>query len=112
MVGSDDSDTDFFDIVTGVVQRDAIALYLWTSIDLIFQKWFQIEIKFKKNRKQTISCRNYDRRKLCSWSSVSLRHTCPSQIHAAWSKQSEAEFMGVHIQYKAFEISRQVHISR
>ena len=63
-VCSPDRDTDFFDIVAGVLQGDTLALYLfiicldyvlWMSINLI-KKWLYT----KKGKKQTISRRNYN----------------------------------------------------
>ena len=62
IVLSPDGDTDFFDILVGVLLRDSLAPYLLircqdyvlrTSIDLI-------KSHFKKDKKQTISRRNYD----------------------------------------------------
>ena len=59
-----DTDTDFFDIVAGVLQRDTLAPYLiiicldyvfWTSIDLMKENGFTLK---KKRKKQTISRRN------------------------------------------------------
>ena len=58
MVGSPDSDTDFFDIVAGILQRDKLALFLFimcldyvtTSIDLMIENGFTIKKKKEKKR--------------------------------------------------------------
>ena len=66
MVRSPDSDTDFFNILKGVLHWDTFALYLfiicvdyvlWMLIDLIKENGFTLK---KKDTKQTISRRNYD----------------------------------------------------
>ena len=63
-----DGDTDFFDMVAGVLQGDILAPYLFiiclnyvlrTSIDLM-KKWLYTG----KGKKQTIPCTNYYGRKL------------------------------------------------
>ena len=68
-VHSPDGDTDFFDIVAGVLQGDTLAPYLFiicldyvlpTLIDLIKENSFIL-----KNKKQIISCRNSNRCRLC-----------------------------------------------
>ena len=68
MVHSADVDTDFFDIVAGVLQRDIFAPYLFIlcldytlqiSRDLIKENGFTL----KKNVKQAISHRNSDKGK-------------------------------------------------
>ena len=43
------------------------------------RKWFYI----KKSNKQMKSCINYGRCRLCRWSSVSCKYTCPGWIPAA-----------------------------
>ena len=68
-VRSPDGDTDFFDIVAGVLQADTFALYLfiiclhnvlWLSIDLMKEIGFTLN----KGKKQMLSCRNHNRRRL------------------------------------------------
>ena len=75
MVLSFDGITDFFDIVVGVVQLLTLALYLliiyWDdvlqrSLDLIKENGFML-----RKASNTISCGNYNRRRLYWWSSVS-----------------------------------------
>ena len=44
------------------------------------RKWFHM----KKDKKQMISCRNYDRCRLCRWSSASQKYIYPSWISAAY----------------------------
>ena len=64
---SSEGHADFFEIVSGVLQRDS-TMYVYnledyilrTSIDLIKEKY----LLAKKEKKQTISCRNYDKRRL------------------------------------------------
>ena len=83
MVHSPDGNTDFFDIVTGVLQRDTLAPYLFIlyldyipqmSIDLIKENGF----KLKKAKS-----RNYDKCKLCRRSSTSHKYTSLSRIPTA-----------------------------
>ena len=85
MVHSADGNTDFFDIVAGVLQKDTSAPYLfiicldyalWTLIDIIKENGFTL--KKKRSKKQMISCRNLNRCRLCRWSSTSHKCTCPS----------------------------------
>ena len=68
MVYSGHRDTNFYDIATGALRGDTLIQYLciicqnfllWTSINLI-KKIF----RGQKGKKQTISCRNYDRSRL------------------------------------------------
>ena len=72
--------TNFFEIVTGVLERDILASHmfivcqdyvLWMSIDL--RKWF------KKEKKMT-SHSKYDKWRLHWWSCASHKYTRPSQI--------------------------------
>ena len=86
MVHSPDGNTEYFHIIVGVLQGDKSVSYmlivcldyvLWTSIDLIKENGF---IKKNKKNKQIISCRNFNRHKLCRWSSTSCKYTCPSWI--------------------------------
>ena len=65
MVCSPNCDTNFFDVVTGVLQGDTLTpcmfiicldYVLWMSFDLIKENGFTL----KKDKKQTISHRNYD----------------------------------------------------
>ena len=88
MVHLTDGDTDFFDIVTGVLQGDTLAPYLFTIflnhifrnlIDLIKENYSSLK---KKSKKQTIFCRNYKRLNVCWWSSPSRKYTWPSLIPA------------------------------
>ena len=64
-----DEDTYFFDIITGVLQGNALTLYLCkfsldyvlrTSIDLMKENSFTL----KKSKKQTIPTKNYHGRRL------------------------------------------------
>ena len=82
MVPSPDSDTNFFTHCCMSFTRryiNAIFVYnltwLWTSIYLI-KKWLNTQ----KRKKQMISCRNYNRRRLHRWLSASIKCTCPSRI--------------------------------
>ena len=70
IVYSPDGDRDFFNFVAGVFKEDTFAPYffiiylafvLQKSIDLIKENKFRI----KKGKKQTISYRKYNRRRLC-----------------------------------------------
>ena len=82
-VRSPDGDKDFFDIDTKVLQENILTPYLyiicqdnvlWTPIDLNGKK------SFTQSNKQMISCRNYNRRRLCRWSRTSCKFTSPSRI--------------------------------
>ena len=83
-VRSPDGDTDYFDIVEGVLQGDTLAPYLFiicldhvlrTSIDKIKENGF----KLTKGKKQKVPRKNNYRRRLCRWHSASGKCTCPSQ---------------------------------
>ena len=86
--------TEFFDIVAGVLQIDTLAPYIFiiyrdyvlrTSIDLIKENSFTL----KKKKKQMISCRNYDRRRLIQrFLQIHLPRPDPNCF--ARSKQQEA----------------------
>ena len=69
LVRSPDGDTDYFDIVAGVLQGDTLAPFLFiicldyvlrTSLDLIKEKGFTL----KKGKEQTVPSRNYHRCRL------------------------------------------------
>ena len=69
MIYSLDGETDFFDIVTVVLQGDTLALYMFiicldhelrTSVNLMKENGFTL----KKSKKQTIFRKNYMRRRL------------------------------------------------
>ena len=54
-------DTNFFDVVAGVLQGDTLALYLFiTFLDYVY--WTSIDVT--KGKKQTIFRRNYNGRRL------------------------------------------------
>ena len=93
MVRSFDIDTDFFDRVTGVLQGDTSVPYLfilcqnyelWISTDLIKEIWFHSE----KSKKQMISSKNYERRRLRRWPWSSCMYTSLSRISAAQHRAS------------------------
>ena len=88
MVHSPNSDTDFFDIIAGVLQGDTQAPYLFIiyldyilrmSIDLIKENGLTLyKIRSRWYPVETImGCR------LHKWSSTSCKHTCTSQMSAA-----------------------------
>ena len=63
MVSSSDGDTDFFDIVTGVLQRDKLVLFLFitcldcilqTSIDLIKENGLMLKTARSKQQKLSL----------------------------------------------------------
>ena len=69
-IRSPDGDRDSFDIVAGVLLEDTSAPYLFIlyldnvllmSIDLIKENGFML----KQDNKQTMSCRNSNRRRVC-----------------------------------------------
>ena len=66
-VCSPDEDTDYFDIIVGVLQRDTLASYLfiicldyvlWMSIDLMKENWFTMARKCYRAR-YTDVCETY-----------------------------------------------------
>ena len=84
-VCSPDRDTDFFEVVTGVLQGDTLAPYLfiicldyvfWTSIDLIKENGFTLKKKKKKGKKQTIL-----RTRMCPW--------CNGYRRRKWTRRHE-----------------------
>ena len=83
MVRSPDWDTDFFDIVLGVLQGDTFAPYFytpprsrtWNIHTSNKRKWFHIE----KARKQMIRFKNNDRWYISKWPSISRKCTSPKE---------------------------------
>ena len=82
-VRSLDGDTEYFDIVAGVLQGDTLAPYLliifldyvlWTSIDINQRKWLQAG----KEKKQKVPRKNNYRCRLRRWHSDSGKYTQPS----------------------------------
>ena len=93
-VRSPDRDADFFDIVAGILQGNTLAPYLFivwldyllrTSIDHTKENGFIL--KKKKGKKQTISCRNYNGRRLRRWSRSSCKCT---QVESLLHSQEQA----------------------
>ena len=65
---SPDEDTDFFNIVAGVLQRDTLAPYKFIiCVDYMLQtlKIKENGFTLKKGQKQMISHRNYNGHRLC-----------------------------------------------
>ena len=86
-VHSPDGDRDYFDIVTGVLQGDTLAPYLFiicrdyvlrTSIDKIKENGF----KLTKERSRRYPRKNNYRRRLRRWYCASGKCTRPSWNHA------------------------------
>ena len=84
-VHSPNGDTDYFDIVAGVLQGDTLAPYLFiicveyvlrTSIDKTKENGFEMT---KKKKKQKVPRKNNYRRRLHRWHSDSGKCTRPSQ---------------------------------
>ena len=85
MIHSHDRDT-IFNIVIGVLQGCTLTPYFLYSAETTLninssnkRKWVHI----KKGKKQTISCRNYNRCKLHIWPSTSCKYNSPSRIPIA-----------------------------
>ena len=83
-VRSPDGDTEYFDIVVGVLQGDTLAPYLFiisrdyvlrTSIDNIRENGFEVT----KKKKQKIPRKNNYRRRLSRWHSDTGKYTQPSR---------------------------------
>ena len=73
MIHSFDGHAVFFDIIAEVLQGDRLALFLFktclgyvqkTSVDLMKENGIIQKKNKNKNKKQTIYCRNNDRRRL------------------------------------------------
>ena len=79
-----DGDSDFFDMVAGVLQGDILVPYLFIMcLDCILQILIDLikenDFKFKITRSKwypakTMTC------KLHRWSSTSYKYTCPSRV--------------------------------
>ena len=117
-VRSPDGDTDFFDIVAGVLQGDIFAQYLfiicldyilWTSTDLIKENSFTLN---KKGKKQSIPHTNYYGRGLCRLHSTSCN--TPTQAESLLhSLQKATRDMCFHVnadQTKYVFSSRRRHL--
>ena len=103
-VRSPDGDTDYFDIIAGVLQGDTLAPYLFiicldyvlrTSIDKIKEK----RLRSDKEKKQKIPRKNNYRRRLRQWHSDSGKYTYPSGKHycIVWNEVLLAlAFMSMH----------------
>ena len=78
---SPDGDTDYFDIVAGVLQGDTLAPYLFiTCLDLEHQLINQRkQFRADKKKKQRVPCKNNYQRRLHRWHSDSGKCTRPSQ---------------------------------
>ena len=83
-IRSPDGDTEYFDIVAGVLQGDTLAPYLFiicldyvlrTSIDKIRKK----RLRADKEKKQKVPRKNNYRRRLRRWHSVTGEYTWPSR---------------------------------
>ena len=81
MVCSPDEDSDFFNIVAGVLQENTLAPYLFIIcldyilqmlIDLIKENVFTLK---KKSKKQMIFHRNYNGHRLWRWHTASCKYT-------------------------------------
>ena len=102
MVPSSDGDTDFFNIVTGILQGDIWFWYLfilyhdyklWTSIDLIKENNFPL----KKVEQQRVSSKTYNR--LCRWSSVSYN----TPIQAESLQHNSEKVTNKHTEFMCFK---------
>ena len=51
----------------------------------------------KKGKKQMISCRNYNRLRLCRWFNTSCKYNCPSWIPTAHRLEQTVGGIGLHI---------------
>ena len=82
MVHSPDDDTDFFNIVTGVLQGDILVPYLPRLSTLNINRSNKRKCLYtkKKSKEYTKLCRNYKRHRLHRQSSDSCKYTYPSWI--------------------------------
>ena len=85
---SADGDTDFFDIVAGVLQGATLALYLFIiCLDYILRTWIDLKkengFMLKKGKKQIIPHTNYYWYRQHRWHSTTSKYTYPSQIPAS-----------------------------
>ena len=83
-VQSPDGDTEYFDIVAGVLQGDTLVPYFFiicldyilrTSIDKNQREWLRTD----EEKKQKIPRNNNYRRRLCRWHSDTGKYTWPSR---------------------------------
>ena len=78
-VRSPDGDTDYFDIVAGVLQGDTLAPYLFiVCLDYVIKpkkKAFRVD----KEKKQKVPRKNNYRRQLRRWYSDSSKYTHPNR---------------------------------
>ena len=82
-VCSPDGDTDYFNIVAGVLQGDTLAPYLFIiCLDCMFRFNERKQFQADKGKKQKILCTNYYRCRLCQWHSASSKFSYPSGIPA------------------------------
>ena len=82
-------DTDIFDIVTG----DTLASYLfiiWLRTSNVYRSNKRKWLYTRKGKKQTISRRNYYRRRLCRWHCAFCKCTKSNPRCIAWSRHQEA----------------------
>ena len=79
-----DGDTDYFDIVAGVLLGDTLSLYLFIiCLDYGLQTTINLMKKtasrWQRKKKQKIHYTNYFRCRWCQWHSTSGKYTHPSQ---------------------------------
>ena len=101
-VRSPDGDTDYFDIVAGVLQRDTLASYLLiicldyvlrTSINKMKDKRFQAD----KGKKQRIPRTNNYRRGLRRWHSACGKYNPPKPKPCLHSLERTTAGIGLHV---------------
>ena len=80
-VHSPDGDTEYFNIVAGVLQRDTLAPYLLIiCLDMCLElRLIKSELQAEKEKKQKVPRKNNYRRQLRQWHSDTGKYTQPSQ---------------------------------
>ena len=97
-IRSPDGDTDYFDIVAGVLQGDTLAPYLFIiCLDYVFRKSID---KIKENvfgltKKQKVPRKNNYRRRLRRWHSNSGKYTQAETL--LQSLERTAAGIGLHV---------------
>ena len=83
-VRSPDGDTEYFDIVAGVLQGDTLSPYLFIiCLDHVLRTSTD-KIRADKEKKQTVPRKNNYRRRLRRWHSDTGKYTQPSRNTTAW----------------------------
>ena len=88
LIYSHNDDSNFFNIVTDVLQEDRFAPYMFKRCqDYVILMSIDLTKNAKEKGKKQIYRRNYNKCRLCRWSSTSFKYTCIACI--VWTRQQE-----------------------